>query len=63
MVQSSSRSRRILGSVLLLFAVVLAVVLYLLVGTHALLAGAVPLILLAVISVLLLAGWPWQAKK
>ncbi|MBV9257602.1 MAG: hypothetical protein JO215_06245 [Ktedonobacteraceae bacterium] len=62
MVQSSSR-RRILGSVLLVLAIVLAIVLYVAIGTHALLAGAAPLLILAIISVLLLAGWPWQAKK
>ena len=63
MVQSSPRSRRVLGIALLLFAVVLAVVLYLLIGMHALLVGAAPLIILAVMSILLLAGWPRQMRK
>jgi len=63
MTGSSLQSRRILGSILLLFAIVLAVVLYLFIGTHALLAGATPLVILVVISILLLAGWPRQMRK
>jgi hypothetical protein len=63
MTQSSLQSRRILGSILLLFAIVLAVALYLIIGIHALLIGATPLIILAVMSILLLAGWPRQTRK
>ncbi len=63
MTQSSPRPYRVLGIILLLFAIVLAAILYFLVGPHALLLGAVPLLGDVVISILLLTGWPRQGKR
>ena len=63
MAQSPPRSYRVLGAALLLFVVVLAVMLYLLVGPRALVVGTVPLLGTVVISILFLAGWPWKTKK
>ncbi len=56
MAQFNRRSQQLLGVILLLAAIVLAIVLWYLVGQHGLLAGVAPIVILAVVGVLFLSG-------